>query len=109
MPVVPKPPAFDSKSFSQRLYERVLTAAGKPYAVFDPVDINGIPINFPGFTNWVKEMRDHVEALRVSVHGTDGIKEHLDRLDDRETQHHVAQAQRLTALEEAVANPPFPG
>lgn len=109
MPVVPKPPAFDSKTFSQRLHERVLTATGKPYSVFNPADVNGQPINFPRFVNWVKEMRDHVEALRVSVHGTDGIKPHLDRLDDRETAHHTAQAQRLSALEEAVANPPFPG
>lgn len=109
MPVVPKPPAFDAKTFSQRLHERVLSVAAKPYAVFDPADDNGQPINFPRFTNWVKDMRNHVEALRVSVHGSDGIKPHLDALDAREAQHHAAQAQRLTALEEAVGNPPFPG
>ena len=109
MPVVPKPPAFDSKTFSQRLHERVLSAAGKPYSVFDPADDNGSPINFPRFTNWVRELRDHVEALRVSVHGSGGIKSHLDSLDVREASHHAAQAQRLTALEEAVQNPPFPG
>ena len=39
----------------------------------------------------------------------DEVKLHLDGLDAREAQHHAAQAQRLAALEEAVANPPFPG
>jgi hypothetical protein len=77
--------------------------------VFDPTDDNGQPINFPRFVNWTKTLRDHTEALRLGVFGPDGIKAHLDGLDAREAQHHAAQAQRLTALEEAVANPPFPG
>lgn len=109
MPVVPKPPAFDAKTFSQRLHERVLTTAGKAYAVFDPVDDNGQPINFPRFVNWTKTLRDHLEALRLGVFGPDGIKNHLDGLDDREAQHHAAQKAEITALKEAVANPPFPG
>ena len=99
--VVPKPPPWAARD-ANNAWRQIKKADGSSYAVFN----NDAYLNF---VNWVRGQRDHLEALRVGVFGSGGVKEHLDTLDDREAQHHAAQAARLTALEDAVANPPFPG
>ena len=99
--VVPKPPAWAAKA-ANTAWQQIKKSDGTPYAVF-------AGSSYVDFITWVRGQRDHLEALRVGVFGSGGVKEHLDTLDDREAQHHAAQAARLTALEDAVANPPFPG
>lgn len=100
-----QPPTFDETTFAQRLRERVLTSGGLPYAAFKPE-------YFPRFVRWVKGtgeydgkgLRDVVNANAVML---DGVKEHLDRIDEREQDHHIAQANRLSALEEGQGFVPF--
>lgn len=101
MPVVPKPPPW-AASAALSAWRQIKKADGSSYVVFN----NN---SYVDFVNWVRGQRDHLEALRIGVFGPQGVKEHLDALDDREATHHAAQAARLTALEDAVANPPFPG
>lgn len=48
------------------------------------------------------------DVLDANAKALDGLKSDYDKLDDRETTHHTAQAQRLTALEGALSKPPFP-
>jgi hypothetical protein len=98
---VPKPPPYDANA-ANNAWRSIKKADGSSYAVF-------LNTAYPDFIKWVRSQRDHLEALRLGVFGTDGVKAHLDALDDREATHHQAQAARLTALEDAIANPPFPG
>lgn len=97
---VPRLPAFDAKAFSQRLYERVTSATGKPYAVFDPADDAGNPINFPRFTQALRDQRDIV--ARHDVQLTDH-KLDIDRLESETS----SLKQRVAALE-AQSIAPFP-
>lgn len=100
---VPELPLFDSKTFTRRLYERVLTpVTGKKYAVFNPDS----PVGFPVFVDGLRNQQDIVKNHDVQLVDQ---KNHLDQLDERESTHHQAQHVRLAALEEAVQNPPFPG
>jgi hypothetical protein len=98
-----QPPVFDEGTFAKRLYERVLTATTQqPYAVFKP-DF------FPKWARWLSGkgeydgvgLRDCVNSNALYL---DAVKDHLDRLDDREAAHHQAQSQRLSALEEGQSN-----
>lgn len=94
-----QPPTFDENTFAKRLYERVLTATtGQPYAVFKPD-------YFPKWARWLagKGEYDGIgirDVVNTNALFLDAVKEHVDRLDEREQQHHQAQAQRLSALEE---------
>lgn len=101
MPEVPKAPPWAAKD-ANNAWRQIKKADGSSYAVFN----NTAYVNF---IVWVRSLRDHIEALRLGVFGADGVKQHLDALDDREAAHHAAQAARLTAVEDAVANAPFPG
>lgn len=101
---VPRLPAFDAKAFSQRLYDRVRNATGGPYAVFDPVDDAGKPINFPRFVEGLRGLRDNVNThdiqLRDQKLDIDALRVSTDkRLDSAES--------RLAALEAQQADP-FP-
>lgn len=98
---VPELPAFDARSFTKRLHERVLKADGGAYPVFDPASPTGLPV----FVDALRKQQDVVERHDVQL---GDHKAHLDSLDAREAAHHQAQAARLTALEEAVAQSPFP-
>jgi hypothetical protein len=103
----PRPPSFDAKSFSQRLYERVLSAAGKPYNVFDPVNDAGSLINFPRWKKWVDEkIYGSVKANAVYL---DEVKADLDTHIEIDNTRQKALAARVTALEEAQSTVPFPG
>jgi hypothetical protein len=84
----PKNPSFDSKTFSQRLYERVLSAAGKPYAVFDPVNDAGAVINLPRWIGWVNEkLYGAVKANAVFLDDTNddvvALKNTVAKIDSR--------------------------
>src|SRR6187431_934302 len=97
-------PAFDAKSFSQRLHERVLSATGKPYAVFDPEDDSGKLIGFPRFIAWVRGLRDTVNANAVYLDDVaGGLGSHIATDNAR----HSALAGRVAALEEAQQFSPF--
>lgn len=111
---VPELPPFDARSFTQRLHERVLkgegfvevpdaTGAVKRYSVqntsgryvsFDPAAAT----SFDKFVIGLRGQQDVVERLDVQASDQ---KEHLDRLDVRESAHHAAQDARLDALEAA--------
>jgi hypothetical protein len=103
----PRPPSFDAKSFSQRLYERVLSTAGKPYNVFDPVNDAGSLINFPRWKKWVDDkMYASVKANAVYL---DEVKADLDTHIGIDNARQKALSDRVTALEEAQSSVPFPG
>lgn len=102
----PRPPAFDAKTFSQRLHERVTTEGGARYAVFDPVDDKtGQPINFPRWVNWLRNLRDAVQANAIYL---DDVKEDLDAHKAADNTRHAALNDRVAALEAQQAAP-FPG
>lgn len=103
----PRPPAFDSKTFSQRLYERVLSAVGKPYAVFDPADDAGEPLNLPRWKRWVDE--NLYGSLKANAVYLDEVKADLDQHVGIDAERHKDLNARVTALEEAQSIIPFPG
>ncbi|HSE44970.1 MAG TPA: hypothetical protein VLA89_06545 [Gemmatimonadales bacterium] len=96
MPVVPKPTPFDGAQFQNALDENIRRPDGQPYAVFK---------QFRDWKLWVESLRDHLEALRVGVFGSGGIKEDLDRHTVRLNN----QDARLDVLEAASTSAPFPG
>jgi len=71
----------------------------------------------PLWKRWVGGEKEYLSAdagglypvIKANAQYLDTVKGALDTLDEREAAHHAAQALRLTALEEAVQNPPFPG
>jgi len=101
------PPTFDESTFAKRLHERVLTAGGKQYAVFQDK-------YFPVFTRWLKGsgeydgsgVRDVVNANALYL---DDVKGDLDNFRENQGVAHNSINNRLATLEEAVQNPPFPG
>lgn len=102
-----RPPSFDAKSFSQRLYERVTQISGKPYAVFDPVNDAGALINFPRWKKWVNEkLYGSVKANAIYL---DAVKADMDAHIEIDNTRHKALSARVTALEEAQSIVPFPG
>jgi hypothetical protein len=102
----PRAPAFDDKAFAGRLHERVLTATGKPYVVFDPENDEGERIGFPRFIQWVRNLRDAVVANAVYL---DDVKGDLDDHKAIDGARHANLAGRVAALEEAQQHDPFPG
>lgn len=97
-------PTFDAAVYSDRLQETRQAPGGlPPVQVFDKTK----PASIVPLAQYTKgKLTDTVNALSEF---TAVLKVDLDKLDEREAQHHAAQAARLTALEAAVANPPFPG
>lgn len=102
----PRAPAFDAKTFSRRLYERVTQANGSPYAVFDYENDAGDPIGFPRFKTWIERLRDSVNANAVYL---DAVKEDIDTHKAADLARHQSLDARVTALEEAQSTVPFPG
>jgi len=101
----PRAPGFDAKSFSGRLHERVRTDADKPYAVFDPVDDAGKPLNFVEHVQWTRLVRDAVNANAIFL---DDVKGDLDGHKASDTARHKLLSDRVAALE-ARQSAPFPG
>lgn len=103
----PRRPGFDDKNFSGRLHERVLSEAGKPYAVFDPVDdATGEVIGFPRWSRWIDKLRDAIVGNAKYLDDVaNGLGEHVVVDNAR----HTALANRVAALEEAQQFAPFPG
>lgn len=101
----PRSPAFDATAFSSRLYERVLQANGKPYTVFRPKNDAGTLINFPRFANWLRNIRDVVNANALFL---DEVKNDLDVHKAADNKRHATLENRVSALE-AGGTPPFPG
>jgi hypothetical protein len=99
----PRPPSFDDKTFSQRLYERVRTATGGQYAVFRPTSDSGDKIGFPRFTEWLRGLRDVVNANALFL---DDVKSDFDQFRGATLQKQTQQDNRLAALE-AQASDPF--
>lgn len=66
-PKPPRPPAFDAKSREKRLYENVRQANGLPYAAFAYETADGEPTGAPRFFQWLRKLRDVVNALAVYV------------------------------------------
>ena len=103
-----QPPTFDESTFAKRLYERVLTATTQqPYAVFKPE-------YFPKWARWIAGKGEYDgsglrDVVNINAIFLNSVKEHLDRVDDREAAHHAAQSARITALEAAATTDPFPG
>lgn len=103
----PRAPAFDGKTFTQRLYERVLSLTGKPYSVFDPTSDDGAAINFPRWKKWIDEnLYGSVKANAVYL---DAVKDDLDVHKTADLARHYKLDARVTALEEGQSNVPFPG
>jgi len=95
---VPKPPNFDAAGWTARLKEAIPKRPdGTTIAVWDQL---------PPFVKWIRGQRDILDTHRIQL---DDQKAHLDRLDEREKDHHAVQATEIAALKEAVKNPPFPG
>lgn len=103
----PRAPAFDGKTFSQRLYDRVLSALNKPYAIFDPVDDSGNPINFLRWKRWIDE--NLYGSIKANALYLDAVKEGLDSHEEIDRARHQSLDARVTALEEAQSTVPFPG
>lgn len=99
-----RPPAFDAKTFSDRLHERVLTTAGKPYSIFRTLAADGSLIGFPRYINWVRSLRDAVNANAIYL---DEVKSDLDRHKATDNARHAVIEERLSALE-ASGGRPFP-
>lgn len=98
---VPRLPAFDAKTFSERLHERVVSSVGRRYVVFDPIDDNGNLIGFPRFIEALRGQRDIVARHEVQL--TDQ-KRDLDRLAVE-----LDSAEERIAALEAQQPAPFPG
>lgn len=101
---VPRLPAFDAKSFSQRLYERVRKESGGAYSIFDPLDDSGKPLNFPRFVQGLRGLRDNVATHDVQLKDQKSDIDSLRAMADRRLD---AAEGRLAALE-AQQNDPFP-
>lgn len=97
------PPTFDAAAFTRAL------TSGKPVP-------SRLATQYIAWKQWVEStnaydgadkggLRDVLNADALAV---DSLKVHLDTLDTREAAHNATQAQRLTALEAAVAGGPFP-
>lgn len=97
-----RPPAFDDKTFSQRLWERVRTLTGGQYSVFKPLNDGGEKINFPRFIDWVRNLRNVVNTNAVML---DDVKDDVDDLRKTSTVKLSNHESRLDALE--AAKPPF--
>lgn len=102
----PRPPSFDDKTFSQRLWDRVRTDKGAQYAVFRPTNDAGAKIGFPRFADWVRNLRDIVNANALFL---DDVKRDLDNSQENNGVAHASFDQRLKLLEAQINNPPFPG
>lgn len=101
----PRPPTFDATGFSGRLHERVLTESGVAYPVFDPKDDDGKAIGFPRFIQWVRGLRDSVNANAIYL---DQVKDDLDAHRAADNARHANLSNRVAALE-AQQSAPFPG
>lgn len=101
-----RPPGFDARGFSKRLYERVTQTNGTPYAVFDYEDDAANPIGFPRWKQWVQSLRDAVNANAVYL---DDVKKDLDDHRVVDLDRHRDLSARVTALEDAQTTVPFPG
>ena len=97
----PRPPSFDDATFSRRLYERVRTATGGSYAVFRPTDDAGEKIGFPRFTEWLRGLRDTVNANALYL---DAVKGDVDS----QGQAILELRADVEALKEAPPARPFP-
>jgi len=101
----PRPPSFDDATFARRLYERVRTPTGGPYAVFRPTDDAGAKIGFPRFTEWLRGLRDTVNANALYL---DDVKGDLDDYRENNGVAHASFDQRLKLLEAEQTHTPFP-
>lgn len=102
----PDRPAFDSKTFTGRLYDRVLSATGKPYTIFRGVSASGDAINFLAWSRWIDRLKDTIKA---NAQYLDDVKADLDDHRAVDLNRHQALDARVTALEEAQSTVPFPG
>lgn len=96
-----RPPSFDARGFSKRLYERVLQANGTPYGIFDYENDAAEPINFPRWKQWVQSVRDVVSANAIYL---DAVKQDVDA----HSQAIIELRQDVKALQEAPPTRPFP-
>lgn len=97
---VPKLASHDARA-ANNAWRAILKPDGSEYQVFGSE-------SYVAFIQSVRGLRDNVAALDVQVNGQDGIKKHLDRIDEREAAHHSAQAARLAAIEAQLEDSPFP-
>lgn len=116
-----QPPAFDASTAWSVLRDELrkgdahVVVDGVKHLVVDEGDEYQVFQDkaFPRWKRWVdgtaeydgSGLRDTVDA---NAQYLDAVKNDVDALNDREAAHHAAQAARLTALEAAIQNPPFP-
>lgn len=87
--------AAHSAALAKHIGKGSSVAQGDPYLVFQQES----PESWPPFVRWLRgPLRDKVNSL---VEFTSGLKEHIDRVDGRETARHAAVDARLDALEAA--------
>ena len=100
-------PAFDASVTWSVLNAELKKDDGSSYQVFQEK-------SFPRWKRWVggeleydgKGLKDVVEA---NAYFLDQVKGDLDAHKENDNIRHATIASRLAALEDAVANPPFPG
>lgn len=93
-------PAFPAGDFTKRLHERVLTAAGKAYPVFDPA----LPTSLKAFVAAIRSDHDKHNETRAFASDTN---DHLVRVDDREARHYTELSGDISEIREAISNRPF--
>ncbi len=90
---VPKPPAFDAKSFATRLSDAIKKPDGTVFPVFG---------QFTSWKLWADGQRDVLAShdIQLADHKSD-LDAHTERLNK--------QADRLAVLEARPSTSPFPG
>ena len=102
-----QPPAFDASTHERVLYDEIRKADGSGYQVF-------LDKALAKWKRWVggedefdgKGLRDVVQSNAVYL---DAVKNDLDNFRENTGVAQNSTNSRLAMLEEAVANPPFPG
>lgn len=102
-----QPPASDFSTMEKAWYDNLKRPDGQPYEVFNNQTLTkwkrwvGGEFEFDG-----TGLRDVVNANAIHL---DNVEENLNAHKAADASRHQTVNQRLSALEAAVANPPFPG
>lgn len=101
------PPPFDAKAANDAWLREVKKESGASYAVFE----NG---GFQKLNRWFLGIGEYdgtglADAVKTNAVQQNQLKEDLDAHKAADLSRHQGINQRLSALEAAVANPPFPG
>lgn len=102
-----QPPPFDASQTWKVFNAELKKDDGSSYQVFQEK-------SFPTWKQWVEStgaydgagLRDVVNANAIYL---DSVKDQVDTHITNDNERHSSIATRLAALEDAVANPPFPG